>query len=328
MALDQEQPRILLVDDVPVNIKILSRILRENYKIFFTTVGKEVVDIAIAKKPDLILLDIMMPEMDGYDVCAKLKANVATAQIPVIFLTALDDQENETKGLEMGAVDYITKPINPAIVRARVSNHIRLRQEIKERRHAEAELEKANQILRQLAALDGLTGIANRRAFDETMQREWLRCARDKLPLTLVLIDVDFFKQYNDTYGHQAGDEVLKQIAQVFSAGLYRPADSAARYGGEEFALILPDTDASGGMMIAEKMRAQVQALNIQAANSKVAAEVTISLGLVAAVPESSVLWATMLEIADKALYEAKQTGRNRICSKNMKVERTPSDVA
>ena len=201
--------RILIVDDVPENIRVLSRMLvDEGHQLLAATGGREALELVESYRPDLILLDIMMPDMDGYEVCEALRANPLFISIPVIFITALADSEDETRGLSMGAVDYITKPFKEAIVRLRVRTHL--------------ELKRQRDLLDRLCRLDGLTGIPNRRDFDEQLDREWRRATRAQEPLAAAMIDIDHFKGYNDTYGHPAGDACLRQVASVLAEGLNR----------------------------------------------------------------------------------------------------------
>ena len=256
--------RILIADDERINRKVLSGLLEENHDVIIAKNGEQVLrrvkeDLTI----DLILLDIMMPEMDGYDVLKALKGNESTKDIPVIFITSLDSVDSEEKGLKLGASDYIAKPFHPAIVKLRVENHLKF---VRQRK-----------LLETLAGCDGLTGINNRRYFDETLQKEWSKIKRNNLPLSLVMIDVDFFKKYNDYYGHGAGDSVLKSVASTIVSKLLRPGDSAARYGGEEFALILPETDIEGALCVTEKIRISIEKLAILHEKSDVGDYLTIS---------------------------------------------------
>jgi PleD family two-component response regulator len=217
---------LLIVDDEPVNVELLVTLLKADFKIETATSGAEALELAQIVKPDLILLDVMMPTMDGFEVCTRLKSNVGTADIPVIFITARSDAEAEACGLELGASDYVTKPISPPIMLARVRNHIAFK--------------KARDALAASALVDGLTGIANRRCFDEALAVECGRVNRHAGLLSLILFDLDHFKALNDTWGHLAGDECLKKVGVVARAALQRSADIVARYGGEEFVCILP----------------------------------------------------------------------------------------
>ncbi|MDP3439897.1 MAG: diguanylate cyclase, partial [Azonexus sp.] len=245
-----ERPRLLVVDDQPINIQTLYQIFHADHEVFVATGGAQALAFCRDNPPpDLILLDVVMPDMDGIEVCRRLNADPALADIPVIFITACSEPADETGALEAGGVDFIAKPVNPAVVRARVKTHLTLK--------AQADL------LRSLVFVDGLTGVANRRRFDETLQIEWRRCRRSDAPLTLLMIDIDHFKRYNDHYGHQTGDACLQKIAATLKACLKRAHDLVARYGGEEFVAILPATDLPGAYAIAERMRKAVEALNI-----------------------------------------------------------------
>jgi diguanylate cyclase (GGDEF)-like protein len=300
----ESRQKILIVDDAPDNIQIINAILEEDYEIFFATSGKQAIEIAFSENPDLILLDIMMPDMDGYEVCRKLKSYKQFHHIPIIFLTAMNDTENEAKGLKLGAIDYITKPFNPAIVEVRIKNHL--------------ELKRQRDILQNLSSRDGLTGIANRRRFDEFLDQEWQRAKRKKTPLSLIMMDVDHFKQYNDNSGHLAGDDCLKQIASTLDNQLKRPTDLVARYGGEEFVSILPDTDNEGALHIAKRFRESIAELKIPHSNSSAADHVTISLGVATITPSPLFSKEDLIKVADKSLYEAKAAGRNQVKNKQM----------
>ncbi|OLP18223.1 hypothetical protein BST81_11730, partial [Leptolyngbya sp. 'hensonii'] len=249
-----------------------------------------------------------------FEVCRRLKANPKLRNIPIIFITASSDTETKVQGLSLGAVDYITKPFQQEEVLARVRVHLRLRfltEKVKEQAIA---LKIANQELQRLAHLDGLTQLANRRRFDEYFELEWRRSMRSDAPLALILCDIDYFKQYNDLYGHQAGDTCLKQVAATVQEMVKRSADLVARYGGEEFAVILPNTDSAGAFHIAETIRLGVQHLAIPHARSSVSPWVTLSLGISSCIPSSDISPAALIQAADKGLYKAKQKNRNNSC--------------
>ncbi|OQX26724.1 MAG: diguanylate cyclase response regulator [Desulfobacteraceae bacterium IS3] len=300
MSEEIRKQRILIVDDAPENIRILAQALKTDYKTTFATAGAQAIKFAMSEEPpDLILLDIMMPEMDGYEVCRRLKAEHKTKNIPVIFITAMNQEEDETKGLDIGAVDYIIKPFSMAIVKARVRTHL--------------ELKRHRDILENLSSLDGLTAIPNRRRFDEVLQTEWRHCMRESSPLSLVMIDIDYFKNFNDTRGHQAGDDCLKRVAKALANSVKRPMDIVARYGGEEFAAILPKTDRDGAVFVAETMRDNIESLNISHPNSPVAGYVTISLGSATVLPDNRSDSDILVKAADDALFQAKREGRNSI---------------
>jgi diguanylate cyclase (GGDEF)-like protein len=295
------QARILVVDDQLTNIELIADIFGDDYEVLFATEGAKALEIAATEKPELILLDVMMPGMDGYEVCRRLKAKHLTERIPVIFITALGDEEAESRGLESGAVDYVTKPFHPSVIKMRVKNQIELK-------HAREELTRR-------AITDGLTGLANRRHFDDVLAREYDRHARSGEELSLILLDIDHFKAYNDTYGHVSGDDCLRQVARAIENGIVRSTDLAARYGGEEFVCILPDTSQAGALAIAEKIRLGVMELAIPHKASSAAGCVTASLGIVTTrcVPGKSVLH--IVAQADEQLYAAKSGGRNRVCA-------------
>lgn len=297
---------ILVVDDTPANIGLLGQVLGAEYEILFATNGYDALNIALTEKVDLILLDVMMPGMDGFETCSRLKADPATSDIPVIFISALSQDLDETRGLDLGAIDYITKPIRPAILTARVRNHL--------------ELKRHRDILKELSFLDGLTGIPNRRRFDEALDMEWRRALRAGIPLSLIMMDIDFFKQFNDSYGHIAGDDCLRQVATAISKVSQRPGDLVARYGGEEFVALLPATDANGALFIAEKIQHVIKELAIPHASSAVSPAVTLSIGVVTSIPQLQNKATNLLEAADQNLYEAKRSGRNRIVNSNIDV--------
>ncbi|WPL15377.1 Stalked cell differentiation-controlling protein [Thiorhodovibrio winogradskyi] len=293
------QPRILIVDDETSNIELIAEIFMDDHEVLFATDGAKALELAATANPDLILLDVILPGMDGFEICARLKAEPHTTEIPIIFITGRDDIETETSGLALGAVDYITKPINPQIVRMRVSNHI--------------ELKRARDRLTQLAATDGLTGLANRRRYDEVLEREVQRHRRSGAPLTIIMLDIDHFKTYNDTYGHLRGDDCLRAIATRIRDSLLRTTDLAARYGGEEFACILPDTGNTEEVTaIAERIRENIMALAIPHQTSPTAPHVTISLGVVTGYCTQNLQPEQFTAAADKQLYLAKSQGRNR----------------
>lgn len=294
-----EQPKILIVDDVPSNVQILHQILKENYKVLFATSGLKAIELAAQQNPDIILLDVKMPDIDGYEACRRLKQDPATRNIPVIFITALQDTRDEEAGFEAGGVDFITKPVSPPIVRARVGTHV--------------ELKRQRDAFQQLSLLDGLTGIANRRNFDESLSKSWRRGARTNSELSVVLFDVDCFKQFNDFYGHQAGDSCLKRVAEALSEQVRRVDDLAARYGGEEFVLLLPHTQRDAARAIAEKALEAVREAAIPHQKSSAAETVTLSAGVASVVPSLDIAPSALLEWADKNLYRAKESGRNRV---------------
>jgi len=290
---------ILIVDDQPTNIRVLGEALKNDYQIKMATTGLKALEIASSDDPpDLILLDIIMSGIDGYEVCKKLKESHKTEKIPVIFITAKNQESDETKGLEYGAVDYITKPFSTPIVKARVKTHL--------------ELKRHRDILEDLSTLDGLTGIPNRRKFDEYLEREWKRAVRDSYPLSLIMIDIDYFKLFNDNYGHGKGDECLKKVAKNLSMTARRPADFVARYGGEEFCSILPNTPIEKAAEFSELLRHNIENLNIPHDFSPAYNKVTISLGCASTIPTIEKSYELLVKSADNELYKAKSDGRNQ----------------
>jgi diguanylate cyclase (GGDEF)-like protein len=305
--------KILIIDDTPANIQILHAVLGDTYSIFFANTGREGIAMARKELPDLILLDIMMPGMDGYAVCRELKGEALTRQIPLIFITAMSTVEDETKGLELGAIDYITKPFSPPIVKARVKNHLELKRHRDLLQKATIELDKKNLALNLLAKEDALTGLANRRYFNEVLASEIKRAIRSRQLLALLLCDVDFFKNYNDHYGHVAGDKCLQAIGKILLQTFKRAGDLPARYGGEEFVVILPDTPPGHAGLLAEKLRQNMMTQALPHAFSAAAEVVTLSFGVVEAEPNSERTAEWYINKADKALYQAKEGGRNQV---------------
>lgn len=442
------QGNILLVDDLPENLQLLSELLIQlGYSIRSVTSGRMALKTLKVKQPDLILLDIKMPEMDGYQVCTAIKADTELRDIPIIFISALDDAFDKVKAFNCGGVDYITKPFQIEEVVARLENQltiqrqksvlqeeVRRRQEAEEvlyqsrallssvlntaldgiaamqavrdpqtgeiedfrclvvnpviakvfkqsredligklifrkfisrinpkffgrivevvetgapiesdfyypiaesswyhfvavklgdgfaitvrditaRKKMELELQRVNRELQLLAHLDGLTKIANRRSFDEFLASEWRRLCRSPHAISLLLLDVDYFKAYNDCYGHQQGDECLIKIAKALQTTVSRPADLVARYGGEEFVVVLPDTDIEGAITVALAIRSAIEALAISHQHSGVSDWVTVSIGISCLLPSQELSPEHLIDKADKALYQAKQQGRNR----------------
>lgn len=292
------KPKLLIVDDQRINILALYELFREECEVFMAMDGEQALQLCHTELPDLVLLDVHMEGLDGHEVCRRLKDDPKTHDIPIIFVTAQGAEEDEVRGLELGAVDFIVKPINPIIVKARIKTHLTLKRQ--------------GDLLRSLALLDGLTGVANRRKFDKELDRDWRQCAREKTTLSVIMVDVDYFKRYNDHYGHQAGDTCLQTVAKTLSGALSRPYDLLARYGGEEFACILPNTSLNDAVQIARRMMATVQALKVEHLTSELG-HLSISLGVAAVTPTDALLPQTLVAEADKQLYQAKQDGRARV---------------
>ncbi len=305
-GVDSTPARILIADDDSIVADLLASVLDDLGDVTVANSGTAALRLATLVLPDLILLDVDMPGMSGFEVSAALRADPLLQNIPVIFITAHSTAEFELRALDAGAVDFIAKPLNGAIVRRRVLTHLTLKRQADE--------------LRRLAKIDALTRLANRGTFDAALDREWRRCQRSAQPLSLALIDIDHFKAYNDCYGHVAGDECLRAVAAAIQSSARRSADMVARYGGEEFAIILPATDDGAARVLAERILTGVAARAIPHATSTVAPVVTVSIGVATidfdrVEPAEGLRAAqqTVVELADAALYGAKGAGRNRI---------------
>jgi len=294
-----EPQKVLVADDDPVNRQVLAELLKPEYTVLLAKNGEQALERAARHAPDLILLDVMMPDLDGYEVLRRLRADPYTERISVVFISGLDRPEDEANGLKMGASDYIAKPFNATVVMARVALHLQLVRQ----RH----------MLERLANIDGLTELANRRRFDELYAIEWQRAQRSGLPLSLAVLDIDCFKQYNDLYGHPAGDRALRAVARAAAAAMRRPADLAARYGGEELVLLLPDTASGHARAVLDELRAAIAALEIAHQASQAGAVVTVSVGGATLGQNGLESAAELFEAADSQLYRAKQDGRNRV---------------
>ncbi|MEN8178723.1 MAG: diguanylate cyclase [Pseudomonadota bacterium] len=291
---------VLMVDDSPDNLNLLKQVLgNEGYELRVAPSGSFALRAIHINPPDLILLDIRMPDMDGMEVCRQLKNDDLTRDIPIIFLTALNSSLDEGRGLKLGAIDYITKPFNADIVKARVRNHLNYVHQ--------------RQLLEQLAKLDPLTEIPNRRWFDDAIESEWYRAMRAEIFISVAILDIDYFKQYNDNQGHLAGDQALIKVAQAIVKSLSRPADLVARYGGEEFVVLLPNTDSNGAKQFLDQIRNNVEKLNLVYELESEEKHLTISVGGSTVIPHSDVTFKGLLEAADANLYQAKNTGRNQV---------------
>lgn len=295
------KPRILIVDDEPVNLKILSNLLHTDYDILIARTGEKCLEIAESEnKPDLILLDINLPGMNGYEVCRKLKERDISRDTIIIFLTGRSDAEDEERGFRLGAGDYIIKPFRPIVVTARIRNQINLKMRTDE--------------LEKIALTDGLTGLANRRQYDEQLQKLWFHCMREKKPLSIIMADIDYFKLYNDHYGHGGGDDCLRIVGKIIQKAVSRSIDVAARYGGEEFAVILPNTAVENALIVAELIRTTIYDEQILHEKSHIPPYVTLSLGCASITPTQEQDPLALVKRADEALYNAKQQGRNQTC--------------
>ncbi len=261
----EKLPLFLVVDDDPGSIRLVCEILKKEGRIIFATNGRDALSQARNRLPDLVLLDAVMPGMDGFEVCAALLADPKTADIPIIFITASNDVDHEVKALSAGAADFIAKPVNPLIVTHRVRTRLTLKRQADE--------------LRRLSRFDGLTGAVNRRWFDELLEMEWVRAMRSNDFIGLLMIDVDHFKLYNDSYGHSAGDTVLKTVISAITSVVRHPPDMVARFGGEEFACLLPGADIPSLVSVGERVLNAVRVCSLPHAFSRVADHVTVSIG-------------------------------------------------
>lgn len=306
--------KVLVVEDSKVTMKVLCNYLgRMSITPLTAETGAAALDIYHREQPDIILLDAQLPDIDGFDVALKIRAlEKAEDWTAIIFLTSMDKDEDLARGIEVGGDDYLMKPISEIVLKAKIRAMYRLVEMQRALVDMTQKLNEANVKLQRLSATDGLTGISNRRMYDELAIREWRRCERMNKPLALVMIDVDHFKLFNDKYGHQAGDECLKKVADQVGRAAPRATDLAARYGGEEFVLVLGETDTDGAKWIANRLRQQVSDLNIPhyATESR---HVTISCGVASVVPDDKTTLETLLKSADFALYQAKKTGRDRV---------------
>jgi len=318
---------VFLVDDQAMIAEAVRRaLIEEDLDFHYCQDPTEAVKKALELKPTIILQDLVMPEIDGLTMVKFYRANPTLAQIPIIVLSTKEDPEIKSKAFEYGANDYLVKLPNKVELIARIRYHSQAYINQMERDEAFRALEKsqkelaaANEILEKLSALDGLTGVPNRRRFDEVLNKEWQRSVRHSTSLSLIMIDIDYFKFYNDTYGHQGGDECLIRVAKALEGAARRETDVVARYGGEEFGVILPETGSKGAFEVAETLRATVEALNIAHESSQVCDHVTISVGVATWLPEKGSGPEHLLAAADEALYKSKEDGRNRVTSSGVK---------
>lgn len=291
--------KVLVIDDELTNLRLMGDLLSPHYEVLIARNVVEAREVLQEQQPDILLLDVMMPEIDGFSFCRELKANNDTRHLPVIFVTALHDEVDELKGFKLGAVDFIHKPISAPILLARIYTHL--------------ELKRRTDMLEQYALIDALTGVGNRRAYDLALTSEWHREQRKGSNLSMLVVDIDQFKLYNDYFGHGEGDDCLQRVVGALKNLVVRAADHLVRYGGEEFVVLLPDTSLSGAVKLAEKMLIQIRALNIPHAPDAYQDRVTVSIGVACLYPDNTQSPETLFILADKQLYKAKQTGRNRI---------------
>lgn len=301
----QKRPSILIVDDTETNVDILVELLSDSYEIVVALDGRSALEILEEQEVDLILLDIMMPIIDGYEVCRRVKQNEKTNNIPIIFITAKMDEESIEKAYEAGGMDYVTKPFKPKELFARIKTQLQLRALIQE-------LESSKNALKHLSETDPMTDLCNRRYFNHTSKSIMELAKRDKTVLTVVMLDIDKFKEVNDTYGHNVGDEIIISLADILFE-MTRKSDLACRFGGEEFILLLPETSLEGAMVIAEKIRKKVESFSLRLEDER-EVNITISLGVSQVDTENDLSMESAIKRADIALYKAKENGRNKVC--------------
>jgi diguanylate cyclase (GGDEF)-like protein len=306
-TIENHKNLVLIVDDERLN-RIQLRLFIEGagYQTVEAHNGKEALTVFGQLHPDIVLLDAMMPEMDGFECCRQLQSLDFSKYVPVLMITGLNDQESVDRAFEAGAIDYVTKPIHWPVLLQRIKRLIHQSQ-------LQQQQELLTQELQKLAIIDELTQVANRRKFEVYFDQEWRRMAREQKPLSLILCDVDFFKSYNDTYGHRVGDRCLQKVAQAIKDAAKRSVDLVSRYGGEEFAIILPNTDVAGATQVAQQICSAVTRLAIPHNSSPVSCHVTLSAGVATIIPQPSSNCEEMIIAADKALYQAKSMGRDRV---------------
>lgn len=291
--------KILVIEDSILNQHVIGNILRDKYTLATALTAREALEMVSRLHPDLILLDIILPDMDGFKVLETLKSSQESRNIPVIIITGMDSEENEERGLMLGAVDYIKKPFKHGVVSARVNTQIRIIRQM--------------QTIEQLGMLDSLTGISNRRAFDIQLRSEWHRAVEENVPLSMIMLDIDHFKEYNDTYGHPQGDIILQSVAKILKSETRDSASKVFRYGGEEFTVILPTDGMWNAVHVAERIRSSVEKAKVRSFFSNIVTCVTVSAGVASVRPTATDQMLDLLELADQKLYQAKHDGRNRV---------------
>ncbi len=299
---DDQSPKkatILVIDDDRIALDLIMLTFNATATVLTALNSENGLEIAVNEQPDLILLDTLIQDVDGHEICSQLKSMPETENIPIIILSNSNQVEDELAALDKGAIDFVTKPVEALILKARVANHLFQKRDRDQ--------------LKLMSSIDALTEVANRRRFDEYLHLEWRRAVRSRYPISLLMIDIDYFKSYNDTYGHQKGDECLKAVASEIKQHLRRPSDMVARYGGEEFSVILPETPSYSAFSLAKHIWSGVGNLNIEHTGSARVGHLTISIGAATTIPDENQSISQFIEISDKNLYKSKSEGRNRI---------------
>ncbi|MFP6760337.1 MAG: diguanylate cyclase [Rhodospirillales bacterium] len=299
---DDQRPKqatILVIDDDRIALDLIMLTFNATATVLTALNSENGLEIAVNEQPDLILLDTLIQDVDGHEICSQLKSMPETENIPIIILSNSNQVEDELAALDKGAIDFVTKPVEAAILKARVANHLFQKRDRDQ--------------LKLMSSIDALTEVANRRRFDEYLHLEWRRAIRSKYPISLLMIDIDYFKSYNDTYGHQKGDECLRAVASEIEQHLRRPSDMVARYGGEEFSVILPETPSYSASSLAKRIWSGVGNLNIEHTGSARVGHLTISIGAATTIPDENQSISQFIENSDKNLYKSKSEGRNRI---------------
>ena len=294
-----DKPTILAVDDNPSSFDQISNTFRDSASILSAVNYQNGMEIAENEQPDLILLNEKIKESDGLEVCLALQKRPETRDIPIIVMSNNSENSNEAGSINAGAVDFIFKPLDENILKARVENQLRQKNNL--------------DFLKTLSSIDALTEIPNRRFFDERLDQEWKRATRERYSISLLMIDIDHFKSYNDSYGHLQGDECLKTVARNLSQNLWRSSDIITRYGGEEFAVILPGTPSYSALNVAKRLWESISALEIEHSSSLSVGYLTVSIGLATLSPNEKTKPHQLIELADKNLYKSKTDGRNRV---------------
>lgn len=307
--------KILIVEDSrPILLVLTQYIQRLGATVIQAETGEEAIEKFGLERPDIVLLDVILPDISGFIVAQRIRGIENPGDwTPIIFLSSLGKDEDIEKGISSGGDDYLQKPVSEIVLGAKIRAMQRIIQMRTSLVVLARKLDTANQELKRLSASDGLTGIANRRLFDESLSREWRRARRASSGIALMMCDVDFFKRFNDSYGHQVGDDCLRQVASSIANHMERPTDLTARYGGEEFAVILPDTTIGGALFVAEKIRHAIHSLNIPHSGSP-HGRVTLSIGIASTIPGVENPPDDLITAADRALYQAKADGRDLVC--------------